>query len=75
MPVSRRTGVRYSAGSHATKDGYEHVKVCAGCGGKLTLNGLRPLWFETSAEGARGWHFECKPREPPAHVEGQEAPL
>lgn len=63
MPVSRRTGTRYSRGSEMSKSGYEHVKACAGCGEKLTLSGLRPLWFVTDAEGARGYHFECRKKE------------
>lgn len=50
-------------GSEMSLAGYKHVKACAGCGEKLTLSGLRPLWFVTDAAGARGFHFECFPRE------------
>lgn len=48
--------------SEMSKAGYTHVKVCAGCGEKLVLTGPHALWFETSAEGARGFHAACYPR-------------
>ena len=66
MPVSRRTGRRYAAGSHATLGDYP--RVCAAgdrClfGGRVVVSGDHALWFKTAdpySGQRRSWHVACR---------------
>lgn len=53
-----KTGRTYTAGSHATRGSYP--PICAGCGKKVVVTGLEPLWFETIGGVQRSWHVRCR---------------
>lgn len=46
-------------GSEMSKKGYEHVKVCATCGGKLVLAMGAQYETDVLTGVARGWHASC----------------
>ena len=56
VPISKRTGRRYAAGS-ATKWGGWESRVCCYCGQKITLKG--PAAMFAFGPPAKSWHMDC----------------
>jgi hypothetical protein len=61
MPISKKTGKRYAAGSQTTLGGWE-PKTCCICGEKTVVSGKRALQFHFDDTTKTGYsmHVDCK---------------